>query len=49
MLYDLNFEYSKNIVKKEKIPDKIIDVSIKYNPHEKNKLLQIKEKYYKGE
>ena len=49
MLYDLNFDYSKNIVKKEKIPDKIIDVSIKYNPHEKNKLLQIKEKYYKGE
>lgn len=47
MLYDLNYEYTKQMVEKEKIPDKLIDKILENNKHEEKNLLQIKEVYYK--
>lgn len=45
-LYDLNYEYSINKVKNDKIADKLIDVILENNEHKKNNLVKIKKAFY---
>lgn len=47
MLYDLNFPYSLNYIKKNNIVNKLVDRIINQNSHERDNLNHVKQKIYK--
>lgn len=46
MFFDLNYKYSLDYVKENKLVDKLIDIIIEENEHETKKLINIKNKLY---